>query len=311
MQLTTDRLDLVPLDPDRDAESLFAMYSDPEYDRYGPNEPTADVAATRRRLAEMLRANGGWTWVLRLRPRTEALGTIGIFADQGTTIRGLSWGLRRDHWGRGLMGEAAPVVIDHLLAQPGIDGVEAWIDTRNTRSIGVARRARLAERATLARVYPDHTAQQVVMARAAEPGDCDVLAARPNLPVRDVRQTGRLLTRVLGLTVLFEYGDPPTFARLGVAPWTGSAGVDLSAADGVIACATVSFDIGIPTDVMYRRAAESGVTIDMQPVDQPWGTREFVFSLPEGHRVRIIGPVRPAGDAAAHSSVVVNVLPTG
>lgn len=59
--LTTDRLDLVPLDPDRDAESLHAMYADPEFYPFGPREPTADVAATRTRLAEEMTGSGGWT----------------------------------------------------------------------------------------------------------------------------------------------------------------------------------------------------------------------------------------------------------
>lgn len=294
--LTTDRLELVPLEPDRDAESLHEMYADPEFHRYGSGEPTADVAATRARLAEELAANGGWTWVLRLRPGTEALGTIGIFSDQGRSIRGLSWGIGTRHWGRGLMGEAAPVVVDHLLAQPGIDGVEAWIDTRNTRSLGVARRARLDERARLTRVYHDHTAQQVVMARAAEPTDPDVLAVRPSLPVRDVAATCRLLITVLGLHLSFTYGDPPTFARLGVGPWSGSPGVDLSrTGGGPIPETTFSVDLGVPTDPIHRRAVAAGLEIVSPPTDQLWHTREFVLRLPDRHLVRVIGPARPPG----------------
>lgn len=153
------------------------------------------------------------------------------------------------------MGEAAPVVVDHLLAQPGIDGVEAWIDTKNTRSLGVARRARLDERARLARVYADHTARQVVMARAAEPLDGDVLAVRPSLPVRDVPETCKRLAGVLGLSLRFELGDPPTFARLGLGPWSGCPGIDVTGVvEGDIAATTVSVDTGVPTDVIHERA---------------------------------------------------------
>lgn len=290
--LTTDRLELVPLDPDWDAESLHAMHGDADFSLYGPSEPTADVAATRRRLMEELKENGGWTWVLRLRPAVEAVGTIGLFSDQGRSIRGLNWGISRDHWGRGLMGEAAPVVVDHLLAQPGIDGLEAWIDTRNTRSLGVARRARLDERARLARVYADHTAQQVVMARAAEPVDGDVLTVRSQLPVRDVARTCQLLISVLGLSQLFVYGDPPAFARLGVGPWSGSPGLDISGApEGDVTAAMVSVDISVPTDVVHQRAMAAGLRILSPPADQPWQTREFAFCLPEGHQVRVIGPM--------------------
>src|SRR5262245_48190855 len=104
--LTTVRLDLVPLDSDRDAESLHAMFDDPEMLRYSRGTLHSDVAATRTQLAEELAGNGGWTWAIRLRPATAAIGTIGLFYDQGTSIRGLDWRLRRDHWGRGIMSEA-------------------------------------------------------------------------------------------------------------------------------------------------------------------------------------------------------------
>lgn len=291
--LRTDRLELVPLDPDRDAASLHAMYSDPQFYRYSDDQPTIDVAATHARLVKELTENGGWTWVLRLRPGSDALGTIGLFSDQGTSIRGLSWGMNPAHWGRGLMGEAAPVVVDHLLAQPGIDGVEAWIDTRNSRSLGIARRARLDERGRLTRLYADHIAQQVVMARAAQSRDLEALAVRPSLAVRDVSETCRLLVDVLGLKLLFEYGNPPTFARLGVGPWSGSPGIDVAAGDDDLGIATVSVDVGIPVDVIHERVLAAGLVVISQPEDRPWHTREMIFRLAEGHRVRVIGPMNP------------------
>ncbi len=252
------------------------------------------MVETRSRLAHALEGNGGWTWAVRLRPSDQAIGTIGVFYDQGTSIRGLSWYLRRDHWGQGLMGEAAPVVVDHLLAQPHIDGVEAWIDTRNVRSLGVARRARLDERARLPRVYADHLAQQVVMARAAAPRDQDVLAVRPTLHVRDIHASAELLTTVLGLRTSFLYGDPPTFARLGVGEWSGSPGLDLRAADGAVTPTPVAVDIGVETDTVHARALAAGMEVRTPPTDQPWYRREFTFVLPEGHVVRVIGPLRPS-----------------
>ena len=47
--LTTARLELVPLDPRRDAESLHAMLCDPGMDPYGWTNPSRDVAETRGR----------------------------------------------------------------------------------------------------------------------------------------------------------------------------------------------------------------------------------------------------------------------
>jgi RimJ/RimL family protein N-acetyltransferase/catechol 2,3-dioxygenase-like lactoylglutathione lyase family enzyme len=291
--LTTERLTLVPLDLDRDAEGLHTMLGDPRMYEFSEGGPTRDVTESRARLADELAGNGGRTWTIMLPTERAPIGTIGVFYDQGTPIRGLDWKLHADYWGRGFMGEAAPAVVDHLLSQPDIDGVEAWIDSRNTRSLGVARRARLDERARLPRVYADRQAQQIVMARAAAPRDPDVLTVRTVLPVKDIRATRDLLTSVLGLSVAFEHGEPPTFLRLRVGPWSGCPGIDLAKADGNIAPVQVLVEMGISTDEVYERAVAAGVKVLGSPVDEPWYRREFQFRLAEGHEVRVAGPLRP------------------
>lgn len=291
--LITPRLDLVPLDVERDAEHLHHILGDPLSDQYGWTRPARNVAETRDRLQSALEENGGWTWVVRLRPSDEALGTIGIFSDQGTSIRGLSWHLRRSHWGQGIMGEAAPVVVEHLLAHPGITGVEAWIDTRNVRSIGVARRAGLHEAARMARRYDDHLAQQVVMARAADPRDSDVVAVRAVLPVWDVSRTSKLLCEILGMHAAFQYPDPPTMARLTVTPWSGSPGIDLTRQDDRIAAAQVKIDVGVATDTIHDRALARGLETTGPPQDQVWHRRTCTIILPEGHHIHIQGALLP------------------
>ncbi|MGW5363533.1 GNAT family N-acetyltransferase [Actinopolymorpha pittospori] len=294
--LRTARLDLVPLDPDRDAESLHAMLADPATYEFDVDEgPTRDVAETRERLHQVLTGNGGWTWALRLRPYDAAIGTIGLFFDQGTPIRGLSWSMRPDHWGRGLMGEAAPVVVDHLLAQPGIDGVEAWIDSRNTRSLGVARRARLDEAGRLPRGYADHTAQNVVMVRAAVPRDPDVLGVRAVLPVREVPATAALLVEILGLHQVFTLGEPPRFVQLALTRWSGAPGLEVVRADGTLSPTRISVEVGSPADHAHARAVRAGLRVVTPLTDQPWYRRDFTFELPDGHQVSVAGPLRPSG----------------
>lgn len=292
--LQTARLDLVPLDPDRDAESLHAMFDDPEMLRHSRSVLLPDVAATRAHLAEELAGNGGWTWAIRLRPAADAIGTIGLFYDQGTSIRGLDWRLRRDHWGRGIMSEAARAAVEHLLAQQAIDGVEAWIDSQNTRSLGVARHAGLDERGRLPRVYDDRVAQSVVMARSAIPCDPDTLVLLPSLRVRDIDRSITTLASILGLYEHFRFGEPTNYARLGVAQWSGSPSLQLSLADGDITPIDIAVEIGIPTDVVYERAVAAGVSILAPVKEMPWGRTEFAFALPEGHRIRVIGPNRPS-----------------
>jgi catechol 2,3-dioxygenase-like lactoylglutathione lyase family enzyme len=191
------------------------------------------------------------------------------------------------------MSEAVRTAVDQLLAQPGTDGVEAWIDSQNSRSLGVARRAGLSERGRLPRVYGDRTAQSIVMVRAAAPRDPETLAVLPTVPVRDLERAIALLTGILGLHELFRHGDPPAFARLGVGPWSGSPGLQLRTDDGEIAALNIAFDIGIPTDVVLQRAVDAGLDV-IDPVDdKPWSRREFTFALPEGHRIRVVGPIRP------------------
>jgi RimJ/RimL family protein N-acetyltransferase/catechol 2,3-dioxygenase-like lactoylglutathione lyase family enzyme len=293
--LATPRLDLLLLDPRRDARDLHELLADPLMYRFAPGDrPTGTVTETRHRLGRELDGNGGWTWVIRQRPSDAAIGTVGLFQDQGTPIRGLDWKLRRDRWGRGIMGEAARAAVDHLLTQPGIDGVEAWIDSQNVRSLGVARHAGLDERGRLPLVYDDRVAQSVVMTRAARPGDPETLAVRPTVAVRDLGRSIELLTAILGLHEQFRFGEPPSFARLGVGRWSGSPGLDLRTTDGPIAGVEVALDVGISPDVVHRRVIESGLQV-VEPIDdKPWYRREFRFALPEGHLLRVIGPTRPA-----------------
>jgi RimJ/RimL family protein N-acetyltransferase len=292
--LTTDRLDLVPFDLARDVDDLHGMFKDPEWARGGFTDPSRDVADTRARLEREFGDNGGLTWVLRVRLSESAVGVIGVFSDQGTPIRGMSWYLRRDHWGQGLMSEAALEVVDYLLEQPSVDGIEAWIDSRNVRSIGVARCARLDLCGRLPRVYDTETALSVVMARAAESTDPSVIGVRPILLVRDVADTVAPLLSVLGMHLRFQLGDSqPEFARLGLTRWNDGNGIDVRRSTGDIPPTAISIDLGRPVDPVHDAAVAAGLTIASPPADTPWQRRECTVELPERHQLILSGPVRP------------------
>jgi RimJ/RimL family protein N-acetyltransferase len=294
--LTTDRLDLVPLDLERDLSDLHVMFSDPAWAEASFSDPAGDADESRARLDSEFGGNVGLTWVLRLRPSAPVIGVIGVFSDQGTPVRGIGWYLHREHWGQGLMSEAALVVVDHLLGLPGIDGVEAWVDSRNTRSIGVARRARLEVVGRLPRVYAGETAQSVVMARAAVPADPVVIGIRPVLPVREVPPVVDLLVGVLGMHLLFQYGDPePEFARLGSTQWSGTSHLDLLRSAEEIQPTTLALDVGMPVDPLHQAAVDTGFAIATPPADTPWYRREFSLRLAEGHLLTISGPTPPPG----------------
>ena len=185
-RLSTERLDLTPLDPAADAAALHAMLADPEVHRYDTDaRASGSVEETALRLHRQVVANGGTTWAIRLRGG-DPIGTIGIFADQDTSIRGVGWSLTRSHWRQGVTSEAAKAAIPYLLAQDGVDGLEAWVDSENVASLGVARAVGMTEGGRLPRSYPDRVAQTIVMVRSAQPRDPEVFGMFSTLRVTDL-----------------------------------------------------------------------------------------------------------------------------
>jgi ribosomal-protein-alanine N-acetyltransferase len=292
--LRSDRLDLTPLDPAADAPDLHEMLADPEVHRYDNDAHASEtIQETESRLRLQVVANGGATWAIRLRGGP-AIGTIGVFADQGTRIRGVGWSLASSYWQRGFTSEAARVVVPYLLGQDGVDGLEAWVDSRNHASIGVAQAAGMTERGRLPRVYADHAAQTVVMARAARPRDPEVFGIFSTLRVTDLESTLSLLTGLLELHVAWAYPDPPTVAFLAVAPWSGSPGFQIEQAPGAtVQPQRMSFDVGITVDEVGARVRAAGLEVVEPPRDQPWVRREMTFQLPDGHRIGVSGPTMP------------------
>lgn len=292
--LRTDRLDLTPLDPAADASSLHVMLGDPQVHRFDTDaRASGSVKQTEARLRLQVMTNGGASWAIRLRG-AEPIGTIGVYADQGITIRGLGWSLASSYWGRGIASEAARLVVPFLLAQPGVDGLEAWTDSRNLASIAVARAGGMSERGRLPRVYRDHVAQTVVMARAAVPVDPDVFGIATTLVVEDVEETVQLLRRGLGLHVAWEVGDPPTLVFLAVGPWSGSPGIRVAKGAGPLSPTELVVDVGIAVEAVRARVAAAGLTVVEEPADEPWGRRDMMFRLPGGHSVRVSGPSSPS-----------------
>ncbi len=289
--LRTERLELTPLDPRADAPALHAMLSDPLVHLYDVDAAVStSVDETESRLRLQVVANGGVTWAIRLRG-CEPIGTIGIFADQGTTIRGVGWSLIPSYWGDGIMSEAARAAIPFLLTQDGVDGLEAWVDSRNIASLGVARAAGMTERGRLPRVYDGHVAQTIVMARAAVREDPEIFGVFTTVHVSDLAEVVRLLRSVLHLHVAWSM---PHLAYLAVEPWAGSPGFQVAESSDPVVTSELSFNVGISVDVVRARVVAAGLAIVEEPSDKPWYRREMVFCLPDGHRVSVSGPSSPA-----------------
>lgn len=287
MDLHSEHLDLVPLDPHRDASDLHPAWSDPAVlEPLGEKDPTTSVAQTVDRLTAMSAGRGIHVWTVRIAGSADALGVVGMFAaPEENGIAGVTWRLRRDAWGRGIMSEAALVVVEHLLSRPEIRGVEAWINANNTRSLGVARNARMDLRGYLPHA---DTGYQLVMGRARDDVRPQLLSITPTLPVRAVAETSRLLEEILGFRTGFTYGEPPSFAGLGIDAWSSSPLVHLSEVDDEDEILPVEVYVDtIDADDIHDRAVKAGLTVDGPPSAKPWHRREFTLTIPDGHRFRI------------------------
>ena len=288
MELTTARLSLAPLAPDRDAEALHAAYSDPDVMRWWNTPLRVNVADTRRDLASILEGDGAHIWTVREADTT--VGLVGLLGD--VAVPGLSWMLCRQAWGRGLMTEAAAAVIDYAFGPLGLARVEAWVDTTNIRSLATARRLGLTEHGRLAQRYPhrEHPHESVVLGRSREPEPTAVLSVEVTLPVLDVAAELDLLRSVLGARTLYEVGDPPAMVGVVFGPWSVGPGLRLVTTASPSAPVTVSVDVGTEFDASYRRATAAGAAVASAPVEQPWGMREFVLTLSDGHQLVVTGP---------------------
>ena len=294
--LQTERLDLTPLDPDADAPALHAMLADPEVHRYDTDAVASrSLDETTWRLRRQALVSRGASWAIRMRGG-DPIGTVGVFADQGTPIRGVGWSLVQEHWRCGITSEAARAAIAHLLTRDGVDGLEAWVDAQNAGSLAVARSAGMTERGRLPRSYPDRVGQTVVLARARAPLDPGVFAVVPTLRVTDLQATIDLLTGLMDLHLLWTYPDPPTVAFLAVGPWSGSPGLRLEQAPCSVSDGQrLAFDVGVLVDEIGARALQLGLHVGDGPHGTAWDRRELSFELPDHHRITVSGPTMPHG----------------
>jgi RimJ/RimL family protein N-acetyltransferase len=288
LELRTARLLLAPLDPNRDAEGLHAAFGDPDVMRWWHTPLRAHVADTQKDLVSSIEGDGAHMWVLR--EANAPVGVVGLLGD--VAVPGLTWLLCRQAWGRGLMAEAAGAIVEYAFGSLDLDRVEAWVETTNLRSLSTARRIGLTEHGRLAQRYPHRTRphETIVLGRSRKPEPTTVLTVEVTLPVLDVAAQLDLLRSVLGARPLYAVGDPPTMVGAVFGPWSVGPCLRLVAAPLPIAPVTVTVDVATEFDSTYRRAVALDAAIAAPPVEQPWGMREFVLRLSDGHQLVVTGP---------------------
>jgi RimJ/RimL family protein N-acetyltransferase len=115
MILTTDRLILRPFRAS-DFDDVHAYASDPEVTRYtsfGPNTPDETRDFLARSEAETAEPTSHhYNFAITLRGADNALGGVGFRVDQPVhRAAEMGYVLHRDHWGRGIVTEAAEALL--------------------------------------------------------------------------------------------------------------------------------------------------------------------------------------------------------
>ena len=126
MRIETERLVIRPLDPAERAEML-ALWSDPSNDRVPPDASDEQV---QRWVAGI--PFGVWE-----RDSGELVGDCSIHCDEGFDDWELSYGFRRDRWGRGYATEAAQACVRYGFEELGVEKIVADVQPDKTASMRV------------------------------------------------------------------------------------------------------------------------------------------------------------------------------
>ncbi|PHR56968.1 MAG: GNAT family N-acetyltransferase [Robiginitomaculum sp.] len=118
-----------------DAEALFAVFSDPQVCTYWSGPPHKTQAETHAYVALSVADSTSTCWVLTLQ-NDQALGWI-YLGDRRSGIAEIGFILRRDHWGKGLVVEAAHAVVQYGFDQRNLRRIYADADPDNAGSIRV------------------------------------------------------------------------------------------------------------------------------------------------------------------------------
>jgi RimJ/RimL family protein N-acetyltransferase len=166
----TARLRLRPPKPD-DAQSIFDSYAqDLPVTRYLVWPPHRSVETTQKFISDCIERHAAGTafpYVLTKTADDRPLGMLELKPHpHGANI---GYVLAREHWGQGLMPEAARAVVSYALTQPAIYRVQAFCDVENTASARTLEKIGMTRDGMLRRflVHP---------AMSSEPRDCYLYA---------------------------------------------------------------------------------------------------------------------------------------
>jgi len=135
--LTTERLLLRPLVP-ADAESLFAVFSDPRVMRYWSSKPWTDITRAIESILSDQAAMPAGQYLrlgIEIRGTSELIGTATLYDFSVQCRRAeLGYAMSSRFWGHGYMQEALTAFLDYAFTELDLHRVEADVDPRNVPS---------------------------------------------------------------------------------------------------------------------------------------------------------------------------------
>lgn len=268
-----------------DYPAIHAIYSDEETMRFLPYPPHTTLQQTADRMQEDAAREGAHLWSIQEKISGDRIGLVTFLGE--TRFPGMGYVIRRDRWGQGLTAEACEPVIDYGFSQLGYDRIELWIDERNTRSQGLARKLGFTPKGRIHQKYAHRKAPHFMLIfgrLAADSGgapETRFFRADPVLAVPDILRTTAFYREVLGFHVDFLYGDPPNHAGVSRGEWSGNTvRIQFSLASRVAnssPAAYLQLFVDEHLDALYAHYRDQGVEVLAEPEDKPWGLREFAI----------------------------------
>ena len=139
LELVGERVSLRPLRPS-DAEALYACARDPEVTKFLPWYPATGLDSVESFLSDQIgrrkrgESLGMGLWVRESGEMVGSVDLMGLRTARKTGEGEIGYLLRRDCWGRGLMGEAAALARDHAFRQYGLRLLIGFADAENQAS---------------------------------------------------------------------------------------------------------------------------------------------------------------------------------
>jgi ribosomal-protein-alanine N-acetyltransferase len=140
-----------------DAEAIFdAVASDPEVTRYLSWKPHPDVDETRRVITEFFNVGDERTYLIELRETGQVIGLCGFRRPQPHSAE-LGYCLARPWWGRRIMSEVLPLLIDVLQRDQSVYRMWAVCHVNNVPSARLLQRCGLSLEGRLTRhgIFPN------------------------------------------------------------------------------------------------------------------------------------------------------------